>query len=228
MAELKRGVLGRVTGSIGNITGRIRSGKNYLSARPASFIPGNDQGSIDRREKFKLLINLSSSILQNSPDLKLIWKKNAPGMLSSHNMIVKENYHLAETDRLTIFNIITPPSGFPLTLTSIGIEDGLLTIVTSPIGNPDLFNTELDKKIKLASLIYNQDPNIAGINQYSFQMIATSEQDLQFDDPYTFTVQLNSVQTALYSKYGNHNFYTAAIVMDTGANPVKYSITCAN
>lgn len=228
MAELKRGVLGRVTGSIGNITGRIRSGRNYLAARPASFTPGNDQGSIDRRGKFKLVLDLSLSIVQNNTDLKSIWKKTAPAMLSAHNMIVKQNYHLAEVNRLTIFNIITPSDGFPLTLTSIGIEDGLLTVVTAPIGNPDLFNTELQKKIKLASLIYNQDPAVAGMNSYSFQMIETPEQDLQFEDPYTFTVQFNSVQASLYSKYQNHNFYTAAIVLDTGANPVKYSITCAN
>lgn len=227
MAELKRAVLGRVSGSVGNITGRIRRGKNYISARPASFMPGKDAASIERRRKFKLALEFGLAIIQNSPDLKLIWQKATRGLMGPHNLIVKQNYKLIGGDGYSVLNHITPADGFPVTVNSFEINNSVLTSVIAPLGNPDLFNLELEQSVKMINLLYNTDPNLDGIDPYSFQVIESSDNLLQLDNPLTFTITLNSVQESLYSKYGSHKIYSALITLDSGVVPVSYSQTIA-
>ncbi|MBK7107142.1 MAG: hypothetical protein IPH62_17860 [Ignavibacteriae bacterium] len=54
MAELNKSVLGKVSGSIGELTFRQRNGKNVICMKPSSFTPGSDANSIARRDRFKL------------------------------------------------------------------------------------------------------------------------------------------------------------------------------
>ena len=62
MARLKKTVLGRLSGAIGDIVFREKNGKNFVGLRASSFIPGSDPGSIDRRAKFTLSTQLASII----------------------------------------------------------------------------------------------------------------------------------------------------------------------
>ena len=227
MAELKRAVLGRVSGSIGNITGRIKRGKNYISARPSSFIPGKDPASIERRRKFKLALEFGLAIIQNSPDLKLIWQKATRGLMGPHNLIVKQNYKLIGQDGYSDLNFIAPSGGFPVTVNSFEINNGIFTSVFASLGNPDSFDLELEKSVKLIHLVYNSDPNLEGIDAYSFQLIESPGILLQLENPLTFTITLNSVQESLYSKYDSHKFYSVLITLDSGSVPVSYSQTIA-
>lgn len=227
MAELKRAVLGRVSGSIGNITGRIKRGKNYISARPASFIPGKDPASIERRRKFKLALEFGLAIIQNSPDLKLIWQKATRGLMGPHNLIVKQNYKLISQDGYSDLNFIAPSDGFPVKINSFAINAGVLTSEIDPLGNPDLFDLELEKSVKLVNLFYNTDPNLEGIDPYSFQVIESTGIILQLNNPLTFSINLNSVQESLYSKYGSHKIFSVLITLDSGSVPVSYSQTIA-
>lgn len=227
MAELKRAVLGRVSGSIGNITGRIKRGKNYISARPASFIPGKDPASIERRKKFKLALEFGLAIIQNSPELKLIWQKATRGLMSPHNLIVKQNYKLIGKDGYSDLNFIAPSDGFPVTINSFEIINGLLTSEVAPLGNPEYFDLELEKSVKIINLVYNTEPNLDGIDSYSFQIIESSGIILQLNNPLTFSITLNSVQQSLYSKYDSHKFYSVLITLDSESVPVSYSQTIA-
>ena len=50
MAKISKEILGKVRGSLGDITFRQRNGKSYLSTRPSSFMPGKDPGIYCQKE----------------------------------------------------------------------------------------------------------------------------------------------------------------------------------
>ena len=64
MADLRKKVLGTVSGSVGDILFRVRNGKNYLGTKPLSFMPGTDENSIQRRKRFAMATRLAKPIIQ--------------------------------------------------------------------------------------------------------------------------------------------------------------------
>ncbi len=63
MAQLTKAVLGRVSGRLGDTVFRQRNGKNILGTRPSHYAPPDDQGSIDRRARFKFSAKLAQADL---------------------------------------------------------------------------------------------------------------------------------------------------------------------
>lgn len=73
MATLSKQVLGRISGSVGDITFRQKNGTNFVSARPNSFALPTDEDSVKRREKFAFACKLSASIISIA-SLKAFWE----------------------------------------------------------------------------------------------------------------------------------------------------------
>ena len=91
MATLKKTVLGRLSGALGDIVFREKNGKNFVGLRALSFIPGSDQGSVERRSKFYLSTQLASTINSNSR-LRSLWLASIPSGKNVYNHLIKSNY----------------------------------------------------------------------------------------------------------------------------------------
>ena len=88
MAEINKQVLGKLTGTLGDIVFRQRNGKNYVSMRPSSYPASDNPAIIAKREKFLLAVQLGSNINSNSY-LKEIWRSYTPSGLIPFNYMVK-------------------------------------------------------------------------------------------------------------------------------------------
>jgi len=100
MAELKSKFLGKLKGTLGDMTGRIRNGRGYLASKPASFNAAQDSASLKRRAKFKLAVKFSYAALKN-PGIKSIWKKNSSGNNTPFSNLMRENYKfILETSQM--------------------------------------------------------------------------------------------------------------------------------
>lgn len=62
MAQIKKGVLGGFTGSIGNIVGFHRQGNDYIRTKPAQVRNPNTEAQQQQRLRFTLMIALLKSI----------------------------------------------------------------------------------------------------------------------------------------------------------------------
>ena len=89
MAQLKKTVLGKVSGAVGDIVFRQRDGLNYIGLRPGSFTPGTNPASVARRARFALAAKASVSV-NRIPALKSLWAGVLTNGISPYNYIFKQ------------------------------------------------------------------------------------------------------------------------------------------
>lgn len=224
MAELKGNILGKISGSIGNITGRISRGRNYLVSRPISFMPGMDEASIARRQRFKLSALYAKAVI-NINDLKIIWEAESDDGLNAFNYLTRLTYKLFENNLPSAANVIVPFAGFPVSANSAVLNSSSLNVTFNPIGNAESFDLNLEKSVKLYSVLFLSSPNIQGVDEYVFLSIQSNKLAFEVEEQFSISVPLNLYQTTLLGMYTNRNFYYAVVTLDDSGKPVHHSIT---
>ena len=224
MAELKGNVLGKVTGTIGNLVGRVRSGKNYLASRPGSFMPGDDADSVARRERFKLSVQFAKSLILLD-DLKSVWDNNAPSGISAYNFIVQSNYKFFENDLPSSSNIIVPPNGFNISTNQFQVLQASLHVEFLPLGESAPFDPAVEKNLRLYSLFSLYDPLNPGLDQFAFIPLSSEKQIFQTSADTVFDIPIPQYHQSLISKYQNKKVYIALLTLDENDKPLRYSIT---
>ena len=162
MAKINKMILGKVSGSLGDITFRQRNGKNYLASRPGSFTPASDQVSIDRRAKFALSVRLAS-IINSIPQLKEVWASRTPNGSTPYNYIVKTNYKFLTPSDITENTLLTPGFGFGLQVSFITLTASNLQVNIEPVGTNAGIELSLEKNIQLLSLLAMSGANNEGV-----------------------------------------------------------------
>ena len=224
MAELKGNVLGKVTGTIGNLVGRVRSGKNYLASRPGSFMPGDDADSVARRERFKLSVQFAKSLIILD-DLKSVWDNNAPSGISAYNFIVQSNYKYFENDLPSSSNIIVPPNGFNISTNQFQISQTALHVELLPLGDSAPFDPAVEKNLRLYSLFSLYDPLNPDLDAYGFIPLFSAKQSFQISSNLTFDISIPSYNQSLIAKCQNKKVFIALLTLDENDKPKRYSIT---
>ena len=224
MAELKSNVLGKLRGSIGNVTGRIRNGKNYLAARPGSFTPGNDPASIARRAKFKLAVKFSSAILKNN-DLKKIWEAYITNCKPAFQYLMPLNYKLFTDNDISSSNIITPLEGFGGSFSNVSLTTSALNTDLAALNGLADFDLGIETEIKLIAVVYLSKPTDESSEDYSFITLESTGQVLQLTDPTSFSIPLSNYESSRVEAYQNNKVFLAALTSDDTGNSVNYSIT---
>ncbi len=152
MAKLKKEILGKVSGSLGDLTFRQRKGKSIISTRPGSFIPGNDPESIARREKFRLLIKLSSTIY-SFDELKSIWLNETPDDKTAFNYITQINYPFINDGGLSSFIKLVPSQGFGISNSSVVYNQNVITVTFDALETHIGIDETTEPSVKLISII---------------------------------------------------------------------------
>jgi len=224
MAQIKSGILGKMTGSVRNVTGRIRYGKNYLSGKPDHYKAAQDENSIARRKKFKLSAKFAKSI-NAIDDLKAIWGIHSANGLNAFNLITRVNYNLMQNDLLSSANIIMPLEGFPVASSSAVLNSSSLEVTLNAIGDSEFFDLSVEKYVKLYSVIYLSSPIVKGLEEYSFLSIESSKIPFQVEEQITFNVPLNLYQSALVGNYNIKSVYYAISTINDEEKSVHHSVT---
>ena len=151
MATFNKQILGKVQGALGEVTFRQRNGKTYLSTRPGSFVPGSDENSVARREKFSLSIKLASAI-NSVPLLKSIWDKNTPADVTTFNHIMRTNYAMIGSGDLSGLVKLIPSIGFNVANPVVTLSPLSVKVNLDAIGNSAEINITSETAIKLISV----------------------------------------------------------------------------
>lgn len=223
MARLNKQVLGKLKGSIGDIVFRQRNGTNYVATKPGSFNTPEDPASVDRRERFKLAVRLSSNI-NSVPYLNSIWSRKTGGS-SPFNFITKTNYKYMEPEGPTDLAVLVPEFGFGITVNSAGITPPQVQVVIDPIGNTAGIDPTVETTIRMVSIIYLSSPVDEFTEPYTFVTMASAGVPTDLENPLTFDIPYSNQEIQIYDAYEDALAFFALVTLDDSENPVHYSST---
>jgi len=224
MAEIRKQVLGKLSGALGDVVFRERNGKSYVGVRPASFIPGTDPASVSRRLKFLTVIKFTQAI-HSEPVLKAVWDNNRPPDITTFNTITRMNYKFVEAENITDLARIVPGLGFSIRSTAASLDSSILTLDIDAIG----LNTEIDPKvevnIQLVSVLFFRNALDETAGNFYLTTLSSASQHLDLENPLSFNATLLSEQKVYYNKFQEHKAFVVLLTTDAQGKPVHYSST---
>lgn len=224
MAELRKAILGQVSGALGDIVFREKGSLNYLATRPASFIPGTDPASIARRARFALTAKTSVSI-NRILELKTLWANAFSNGMSPFNYIFKTNYRFVTASTISDLLKIVPDNGFGVTITEGTVDRTRIRVVTDPIGDNTGIDPLLEPDIMLAGIIFLSSPVGESLDPYSLLSVISATQSTKLTDPLTFDANLTNQQQVIFDSYQVTKAFVALVTLDSVGIPVHYSST---
>ncbi len=224
MASLNKEILGKVKGSLGDVTFRQRNGKTFVSARPSSFMPGTDENSKARREKFALVIKLARAI-NSVRSLKEIWSENAPQDASVFNYITQTNYPMMNADGLTGLVKLVPSLGFNVGNPVVALGPAEVKVNLDALGNTAGIDAAGEPVLKLVSVVYLSDPSDTSFDKSQFLTLASDPKATDLAAPLEFTIALSDVERQMLALYQLRKGYFAVITLDPADQVVHYSNT---
>jgi len=224
MAELSKSVLGKVSGTVGDITFRQRRGKNVISVRPKSFMPGDDIPSVERRARFALSAKLAQAINSLAP-LRTIWVDETPPDMSPYNYMIGVNFSLVGVNGITNLTTISPSIGFPSEATSIVIATDSVAVVMKPIGTSAGIDATKEPTIRLVSILSLTKPTLPTLDANRFVALMSPEQASVLDTALSFDIVPGSTESQLIANYQEKKALCALITLSPEKNPVRYSNT---
>ena len=224
MANLNKQVLGRLSGSIGDIVFRERNGKNIVGLKPSSFNTPEDPASVARRGKFKMAVDVAHAIYQDSK-LKSLWKPGTPAGLSPFNYLVKKNYSSVSPDTPGNFILIVPAGGFPITASDISKSNTQMQVTVDAIGTNNNIDPVVETKIQMLSVLFNSNPSEEDTAPYAFLTLPSGIITLSLTGQLIFNSPLTGSEGLLFDLYQDHQLYLALVTMDDEEKIIHNSIT---
>lgn len=220
MAELNKHMFGKLKGTFGSAVFRQRNGKNYISQKPSSYNPPNDENYFARINKFKLATKIASTVNANNM-LKNIWEYKKPKSSNLYNHLVSLTYPNIVNNSVSTTFQFTPDSELKITVSSAEINNEQLILKLSPI-NSSFVDISNEKKCSITALLCftsNSDSSFDVINLNSNYV------NLDLENPMQFIFNLSSStlgkMNSDYSKY----IFSSLLTFDESNSLINYSST---
>jgi len=222
MAELNKTVLGKVRGSIGDLTFRQRNGKNVIAMKPSSFTPGSDPASIARRNRFKLTIKIAK-VLHNIPFIKSSWNMSKPAGMSAFNFMFKSNYQLVSSDNIIANPLILPEYGFNVENPIGTYNSDSINISFDALGDAKGIDGSIEINAFLVNMLFLKDPVNSNFDKNHVSIIESGLISLDLENALTFNVAVPNNLSVFYNDYQEKKIYSVLITADSDNNIVNYS-----
>jgi hypothetical protein len=222
MAELNKHLFGKLKGKFGNAVFRQRNGKNYISQRPSSYTPPNDENFFNRTNKFRIASKIAS-IINSNEILKAIWINNIPKSSNLYNYLISKNYQAIENNSINGLLQISPDSNVAVRLDTVNLNADSITITLLPLTESSMINTTIEKKVKLISLLFLSSGN----NSRNFDIVQLESTEVNFDlnNPIIITQKLSTMDEDKILLYQNKSLHSCLITFDDENNLINYSNT---
>ncbi|HCY77275.1 MAG TPA: hypothetical protein DHV28_15255 [Ignavibacteriales bacterium] len=227
MADLRKKVLGTVSGAVGDILFRAKNGKNYVGTRPLSFMPGTDERSVARRARFAMATRLAKPI-NSIYHLKSLWKTITPVGLSPYNQIVKANYSNVQSDSVGDLVRLVPDIGFSVQVTSITVDAAHLAVTLDSLTSSSGIDPASELFFQLVGVIHLTNPVAEGPDIHSFFRIISDEQALALNTEINFDVTFYDQTSQLIELYQDRKVFLTLLTLDVDKNVINYSNTFFN
>ncbi len=224
MGELNKSVLGKVRGSVGDITFRQRNGKNYISLRRRTISAPTDAASVERRGRFAVSAKIAQAI-NATPLLKAIWEKDTPAAMSPYNNMLAVNFAQVTADSVTPFTTIIPSIGFPVNVSAGAIAPEAITVTVDPLGTSAGIDISTETSIQLIAILTLTKPVNSSLESMRAISFISSEQPITPDTALSFTVTPGVVESQLIESYGEKKALMALVTLDAGKDVVHFSNT---
>ena len=223
MGILKKSVLGKPTGAVGDILFQLKDGKTIIGTRPVSFIPGKDPASVDRRHRFGNTAKFSRAV-NSIPALKSVWDNATPNNISPFNGIFKASYpFITPTDVTDNAKVVPILFGFDVTTTDVTISETSVAVDIDPIGTNAGIDLLVEKYIQLAVVIKCKDGTSDELPDLMFIPLKSSDVTLNLANPLSFLITLSDQYSELYSLYTTHKSCFAFVTLTETGKAVHYS-----
>ncbi len=230
MAQLTKGPFGTVQGKLGQMAFRERNGKNIIAMRPKKpYTPPQDQGSIDRRSRFKFSAKLAQSII-SIPELTAVWQPVTPSGMSAFNYIIQKNDPLVNPGSVSDMTTITPDMGFEFDCTAQSIPLVLTgsiapSVPLAALGTETGIDVSKEPNIKFAYVIAMGNPSTESLPAFWFIGGVTAAQPTVLNTAMAFNIPIVGSNAVSIKSYGNRTILFALVTLDSQSVPVKYSGT---
>lgn len=224
MAVMKKQVLGKVSGAVGDIVFRNRYENNYISLRPIRFNTPMDDRAVARRNRFKSAIQLASTMNSIVP-LKQLWSKLTNGNNSVYNRMVKYEYSALVNQLPSENSSLFPGKGFALTVQSVELNQDQLRIVTDAIGTDSGIDTQIEKTLRIVSIVALSSPANPGYPEVVYLPLISESKNIVLTDPVDITLTFNPTEKELISMYNEKRILAALITFNIELQPVSFSDT---
>jgi len=178
MAKLEKPMFGNIKGKFGKAVFRQRNGINYIAQRPSSYTVPSTEAHQNRTAKFRISSKIAS-VINSITLLKDKWKVITPVNLSPYNYLISLNYNSINNDQTAGLIKIAPDSAVGVRLNSVLLAPAKLTVNLHPLTEHSLIDTDIEKKVKLISLIYLSNP--LGSENAGFDVIPLISTSKSFD-----------------------------------------------
>ncbi|MGO9482325.1 MAG: hypothetical protein ACLP05_11180 [Candidatus Kryptoniota bacterium] len=224
MGRIHGSVIGKLSGTVGDVSFRQRNGKTVVCTKTKSFVPGTDPASVERRDRFGNLVKVSRT-LYSIPELKRLWQLAAGKNKSAFNLAMKSNLNVAGPASIPKFVALTPPGGFlvePLNITfsgkSVAAEIPAAAVDT---GSDPSVRTEA----RLVVMFCLSGPTDLSLDKFNVMACISSPVPLIHDAPVSFVIDLPALDARMVARYQNKKSFSALIISDEQENPVRHSNT---
>lgn len=222
MAKVVKSVLGKVSGSLGDLTFKQVGGKNIIAMRPSKYTAGSDEGSLLRRDKFRLAVKFSSAITSIIP-LRLKWNSSTPDKISKFGYIVKKVYPCINASFQFDNCSILPVYDFYVNLESVQFDVNSVNIKFSAPGNLPIFDPVTERKIKLLAVAHLNEPAEDKTEKYRFLSLQSQEIDFQPGNSITIQINFNQEEKSIIEKYNSRKIFFCIATFNHENKPVHYS-----
>lgn len=227
MAKIRKQVLGIISGAVGDVLFRVKSGVAYVGTKPISFIPGTDSASVLRRSRFTMATKFSRAI-NSVPELKSIWKEVTPSRLTQYNMIVKFNYHNVQPDAVSNLVKLVPDIGFSVNISDVSISASELGVQIASVSANAGIDPATELYFKLVGVLHLSNPIDESTYPHAFMRVVSEESPLDLENPLIYNISFMDQVNQLIEQYQVHKVFLTLLTLDINKNPVHYSNTFFN
>ena len=213
MAKIDKKVLGEFRGRLGDVIGKIREGKHYVSMAPAKYRMSQEPHEVNKRNRFKVNGKLASIIKENEI-LFRVWDKEKIPANNAFNKISKLNFKLCNPERPSPENIITP-GGFVLPVADVQSFPDRIEVELEMF---DLLEEE--KKITPVMIISFYEP--LQKDNFYFQLAEISNIEQQ---GLKLIFRFNSTEAMYAADYLKRTLFLAVITEDENGKILRFSRT---
>lgn len=224
MATLKKTILGRLRGSIGDIVFREKHGKSYASSKPARFRTPNDGASIARRARFRLTLKLSRAVTA-LVQLKELWSAFIPTGMTVNNFIIRQNYNHVLPDDIKNTAVISPEGGFGVSASSAVVNQSGVQIELNPIGTNAGIDPAVETNLRLFAVVYLTNPVDSSTEPYAFLSVMSGLVPVNLTSPLSFEAEFSNQQALLFNQYQDAKTFLTLITLTDESNIVHHTQT---
>lgn len=225
MARLKKKFFGNLSGKFGDAVFRQVGDKNIIAQRPSGYKTPDTQEYKDRTTKFGLSIQLAKSIYR-IPALKVFWEREFQGAARLFNLIVRSNYPFISPDGVSSSPHLLPDAnGFSINLNSLNVSTNSISLEVAALTNAAEINTDIEKKIRLISVMLLANPIDKRLPDFSFLKMQSEDLILSLTDPLTFNIVTSQNYSERIQNYGLKKAFFVLVTLNENNDFVNHSST---